>query len=119
MTTSPALMFATLLLAGPALAIVAQCAAALLSDLRTRKQWWKAMFNVARYALSIVGAWMVLIIDAPDLRLGPSRFAVHSFSAIDFMAIFAAGLVSFLVDNSLVIVAIADRATSPDHERVA
>jgi len=106
-TTSPAFMFATLLLAGPAFAIVAQCTAALLSDLRTRKQWWKAIFNVAQYALSITGSWMVLIICAPDLRLGPSRFAVHSFSAIDFMAIFAAGLVSFLLNNSLVIVAIA------------
>jgi diguanylate cyclase (GGDEF)-like protein len=107
-TTSTAFMFATLLLAGPALAIIAQCTAALLSDLRSRKQWWKAIFNVGQYALSITGSWMVLVTIAPDLRLGAaSGFATHHFAAVEFVATFAAGLVSFLLNNSLVIVAIA------------
>ncbi len=107
-TTSTAFMFATLLLAGPALAIIAQCTAALVSDVRARKQWWKAIFNIAQYALSIAGSWMVLVTIAPDLRLGvTSGFATLHFAAVDFVATFAAGLVSFLLNNSLVIVAIA------------
>src|SRR4051794_39097222 len=48
-TTSTAFMFATLLLAGPALALIAQCTASVLSDIRGRKRWWKATFNVGQY----------------------------------------------------------------------
>jgi diguanylate cyclase (GGDEF)-like protein len=107
-TTSPAFMFATLLLAGPALAIVAQCSAALLSDVFTRKPWWKATFNIAQYALSITGAWLVLMAIAPDLRDGVATgFAVRNFGAHDFLAVFAAGAASFIFNNALVIVALA------------
>ena len=107
-TTSPAFMFATLLLAGPALAIIAQCTAAALSDVRTRKQWWKAIFNITQYALSITGAWLVLVTIAPDLHVGgASAFATRNFSVADFVAVFSAGAVSFLLNNSFVVVAIA------------
>ncbi|HEY5171209.1 MAG TPA: diguanylate cyclase, partial [Acidimicrobiia bacterium] len=107
-TISTAFMFATLLLAGPAVAIIAQCVAAFLSDLRTRKPWWKAMFNIAQYALSITGAWVVLVGIAPDLRVGgASGFATHNFAAHDFIAVFAAGAVSFVLNDSFVIVALA------------
>jgi diguanylate cyclase (GGDEF)-like protein len=107
-TTSPAFMFATLLLAGPALAIIAQSTAAALSDVRTRKQWWKAIFNITQYALSITGAWLVLVAIAPGLHSGgASAFATRDFSVADFVAVFSAGAVSFLLNNSFVVVAIA------------
>ena len=106
-TTSTAFMFATLLLAGPALAVLAQCSASLLSDLRTRKPWWKATFNIAQYALSIAGSWVVLVAIAPDLRFGTASGFANRFSTHDFVATLAAGIVSFLLNNFFVIVALA------------
>jgi len=107
-TTSTSFMFATLLLAGPALAIVAQCTAALLSDLRARKPWWRATFNLAQYALAIAGAWIVIVVIAPDLQdVGVSGFAIHHFGVRDFIAVLLAGIVSFALNNTLVIVALA------------
>jgi diguanylate cyclase (GGDEF)-like protein len=102
-TTSTAFMFATLLLAGPAPAIIAQVTASLLSDLRARKVWWKAVFNAAQYALSIVGAWIVIVVIAPDLHFSGGV----AFTPRDFIATFAAGLVSFLLNNTLVVVAVS------------
>jgi diguanylate cyclase (GGDEF)-like protein len=106
-TTSTAFMFATLLLAGPALAVVAQCTASVLSDLRARKPWWKATFNVAQYALSIAGAWAAIVAIAPDLRFGTAAGFASRFATHDFVATLVAGLVSFLLNNFFVIVALA------------
>ena len=52
----PRIRIRDMFLAGPALAIIAQSAAALASDVRSGKPWWKAIFNVAQYALSVAGA---------------------------------------------------------------
>ncbi len=106
-TTSTAFMFATLLLAGPALALIAQCTASVLSDIRGRKQWWKATFNVGQYALSIAGAWIAIVAIAPDLRFGNAAGFADRFSTHDFVATLAAGVVSFLLNNFFVIVALA------------
>ena len=106
-TTSTAFMFATLLLAGPALAVIAQCTASVLSDLRARKPWWKATFNVAQYALSIAGAWIAIVAIAPDLRFGTAAGFANRFATHDFVATLAAGVVSFLLNNFFVIVALA------------
>ena len=102
-TTSPAFMFATLLLSGPALAILAQAVASVLSDLRTGKVWWKAIFNVAQYALSIAGASAILVAIAPDLRFGgASTFGPHTF-----VATLAAGVASFFLNSLFVVVAVS------------
>jgi diguanylate cyclase (GGDEF)-like protein len=106
-TTSTAFMFATLLLAGPALAVIAQCAASVLSDVRGHKQWWKATFNIGQYALSIAGAWIAIAAIAPDLRFGSAEGFANRFSTHDFVATLAAGVVSFLLNNFFVIVALA------------
>ena len=102
-TTSTAFMFATLLLSGPALAIIAQVSASLLSDARSHKPWWKASFNLAQYALSIAGAALVATTIDPSLHFG-------ELSALDsrhFFAIFAAGVAGFILNNLFVIIAIA------------
>ena len=102
-TTSTAFMFATLLLAGPALAIIAQCVASLLSDFRARKAWWKATFNIAQYALSIAGAWSVAVAISPGLHFnGVSGFATH-----DFVATLAAGVTSFVLNNTFIVAALS------------
>ena len=49
-TTSTTFVFAILLMFGPVATILTQCGASLASDLRMRKTWWKAAFNVAQYA---------------------------------------------------------------------
>src|SRR6476646_10128988 len=85
-TTSTAFMFATLLLAGPALALIAQCTASVLSDVRARKPWWKATFNIGQYALSIAGAWIAIVAIAPDLRFGTAAGFANHFSTHDFIA---------------------------------
>src|SRR5437588_485720 len=58
---------------------------------------------VATYALSIVGAWIVIVIIAPDLHFNGGV----AFTPRDFIATFAAGLVSFVLNNTLVVVAVS------------
>src|SRR5262249_16786965 len=83
------------------------CTAALVSDLRARKAWWRATFNLAQYALAIAGGWLMIVLIAPDLHgVGASGYALHEFGANDFIAVFLAGVVSFLLNNTFVIVAV-------------
>ncbi len=102
-TTSPAFMFALLLLSGPALAIIAQTVAALLSDIHSRKAWWKASFNIGQYALAIAGSAVVATTIDPSIRFGSPSLLSNSH----FLAIFAAGVTSFVLNNLFVIAAIA------------
>jgi len=102
-TTSPAFVFALLLLSGPALAVIAQAFASLASDVKNRKVWWKATFNVAQYALSIAGASALIGAISPNFGFdGASGLAAH-----DFVATFAAGMALFLLNNVFVVVALA------------
>jgi diguanylate cyclase (GGDEF)-like protein len=101
-TTSPAFVFALLLLSGPALAIIAQAFASLASDVKNRKVWWKATFNVAQYALAIAGAAALIGTISPNFGFDGSRLAAH-----DFIATFAAGIALFLLNNVFVVVALA------------
>src|SRR4051812_21587218 len=81
-TTSTAFMLAVLVLAGPALAIISQVLASVLSDIRARKEWWKALFNGAQYAVAIAAA------AALGRVVAPSHGAVNlpSFDARDMAA---------------------------------
>ena len=103
-TTSPAFMFALLLLSGPALAIIAQTIAALLSDIHSRKAWWKASFNIGQYALAIAGAGRLS--QPPSIRASVSvrrrcfRTRTSSRSRRGVVT-------SFVLNNTFVIAAIA------------
>ncbi|MGH8962434.1 MAG: putative bifunctional diguanylate cyclase/phosphodiesterase [Jatrophihabitantaceae bacterium] len=59
---STAFVCAMLFLWGPWPAIVMVSVAALTSDLRARKQWWKPLFNVGQYSLSVGAGYLVMLI---------------------------------------------------------
>lgn len=57
-------------------AIVMVSTAALASDLRARKDWWKVLFNPGQYALSVGAAWVVMYLSGvrPSLSHPLSSF---------------------------------------------
>ena len=60
-TPSTAFTFAILFTWGLVPAVVFHCAASLMSDLIERKIWWKTVFNVGQYTVSLATAWLVLL----------------------------------------------------------
>ena len=101
-TVSTTFTFALLLILGPLSAILAQGLASLTDDIRHRKPLWKTTFNAGQYCLSLQGAHLVLTAFAPT---GPTGGLV-SFDVQYLPAIFLAGTVFFLLNSSLIGLAI-------------
>ena len=99
-TTSEAFAFALLLLSGLPAAAVSLALASVLGDARGRKPWWKSVFNVGQYALSLSAAAVVL--DLLGYRRGGA-----AFSPQDLPATMAAAAVFFLVNLAFTVVALA------------
>jgi len=97
-TPSTAFTFAILFTWGPIPAVVFHCAASLLSDLIERKIWWKTVFNVGQYTVSIGSAWLVLLAFGWQASLAD----MHTISRGDLVAMIAAWVVYFVVNNGLV-----------------
>jgi diguanylate cyclase (GGDEF)-like protein len=100
--TSTTFTFAILLSSGLAAAIVVRALVSAIPALLGRKQWWKAMFNVAQYTFSLAAAGTVLHILSNVPRPGPAHFLTA-----DMPAILAAAVVYFLVNNALAGTALA------------
>ena len=76
-TSSDAFTFALLIMSGTAVVIVVQSAASLIADLIARRiTWWKALFNVANYALALACAGAVLETYGRTTKTGAYTFAV-------------------------------------------
>ena len=58
---STAFVCALLFMWGPYPAIITVCLAAIASDLRARKDWWKLTFNVGQYSLSVFAGHLVMV----------------------------------------------------------
>ena len=101
-TISTTFSFALLLILGPLWAAVAQAAASLTDDLRHRKPPWKSLFNAAQYSLSLHAAGLALRTFATT---GPNG-GLLEFHVSDLPAIAFAGGVFFLVNSTLIGVAI-------------
>ena len=106
--TSATFTFAILLTAGVVPALVVRTLAGLLPTVLRRKPWWKSVFNVSQYALSLSAAAFVLhvLVDVP-------RSTSAAFLPGDLPAIFAAGAVYFVLNNALTGIALALAQETP------
>jgi diguanylate cyclase (GGDEF)-like protein len=101
-TISTTFSFALLLILGPLAATIAQGTASLTDDLRHKKPFWKAAFNAAQYSLSLHAAGFVLRALASTGASG----GLVSFEVRDLPVIGLAGLVFFLVNSTLIGIAV-------------
>ncbi|MFP5326499.1 MAG: putative bifunctional diguanylate cyclase/phosphodiesterase, partial [Acidimicrobiia bacterium] len=97
-TASDAFTFALLIMSGTAVVIVVQSLASLVSDLIARRiALWKALFNVANYALALACAGAVLETYGRTAKTGAYTFAIE-----DLPGIFLAAATFFIVNHVLV-----------------
>jgi diguanylate cyclase (GGDEF)-like protein len=102
-TTSTAFAFAALLFFGLPVAAVLHALAAVIQGTLERKVWWRTAFNVGQYTLSLLAAWYVLTLGG--ISASPTHPDVPS--GRDLVAVLAAALVYYAVNNGLVWGAIA------------
>jgi diguanylate cyclase (GGDEF)-like protein len=99
-TISTTFAFALLVTAGLPVALLVQGLASALQDVLARKPWWRVVFNVAQYTLSLAAAAAVMELASvaePQLPFNPANLP----------AIAAAGAAFFVVNTSVVGAAIA------------
>jgi diguanylate cyclase (GGDEF)-like protein len=103
-TLSTSFTFALLLLAGGlGPAFIAQGVSSAMQDAVARKPWWRIVFNVAQYTLSMAGALMVLRLLADRSGVGTN----HPFRSQDLPAIMLGAGTFFLINTGIVGTAIA------------
>ncbi len=101
-TTSTSFAFAVLLMFGLAPTLLAQSIASIASDVRQRKTWWRALFNVSQYALAWTACWAVLRVS------GVTRFdTAESFTSDGAVGLVAAAVVFMVVNYVFVAIAVA------------
>lgn len=108
-STSTTWAFASLLLAGGAIAATAQVVASVLEDVVDRKPWWKTTFNAAQYAIAIGAAAAVIELTGVELR-GTDDIDVATIAGV-----LVAGLAFYVTNNVLVGGAIALAQGLPVH----
>jgi diguanylate cyclase (GGDEF)-like protein len=102
-TTSGTFAFATMLVAGPACAIVALVGASFVADAPRRKALHKLLFNACQYAITMTASAVALALLTDVPRMGEG---VH-FVPTDLPGILVAAAVFFFVNSSLVATVIA------------
>ena len=103
LTLSTSFTLALLLAGGLAPALLAQGLASALQDIISRKPWWRVLFNVAQYALSMSAALLVVRLLSADSGVGTS----HPFNSSDLPAVLTAAATFFFVNTGVVGMAIA------------
>ena len=89
---------ALLMLAGCAVAAVVQAAASLVGGAARRSTWWRALFNVAQYTLSLAAASLTLRL----FGVMPTASQNWHPTTGDIPAVLAAGMAYFVVNLYLV-----------------
>jgi diguanylate cyclase (GGDEF)-like protein len=107
-STSTAFVFALLLHWGLGPSLLMISIATILADVVRRKAPWRTAFNVAQFAVSYACAWQALSM----LGLHPTPHSPVTVTAGQLPAILVAGVVYFVVNNSLVSQALALRNRS-------
>src|SRR4051794_32887532 len=102
-TTSGTFAFATMLVAGPACAIVAQVGASFLADAPRRKAPVKLLFNACQYAITLSASTLALSVLTDVPRVGGDTHFIPE----DLPGILVAAAIFFLVNSSLVATVIA------------
>lgn len=87
--------FALLITHGLIGALTAVTIASLIDDLVRRKTWWKALFNVAQFAIAVSAAGFVLT-TLTEIPNGPNHFTLT-----DLPGMAAAAAIFFAVNNVL------------------
>ena len=110
-TISTAFAFALLLLSGGAAAAVSLALASVISDVYMRRSWYKALYNVGQYILSLSAAALTVL----ALTGEPALLADGLVHGDDVVPLVAASLAFFLVNNSLVgtVIALAQHRAVP------
>jgi diguanylate cyclase (GGDEF)-like protein len=101
LTVSTTFAFALLLVAGLGPAIAAQAVASVVEDTVSHKPLWRIVFNVGQYTIALGAAGLVLAVTGID---GPGS---APFAAVDLPEIGVAAAAFFVVNASLVGVAVA------------
>jgi diguanylate cyclase (GGDEF)-like protein len=101
LTVSATFAFALLLVAGLWPAVAAQSVASVLEDAVSRKPLWRIAFNIGQYTISLGAASLVLTVAGVN---GPGS---APFSSADLPEIAIAAAAFFIVNASLVGVAVA------------
>jgi diguanylate cyclase (GGDEF)-like protein len=114
-TTSSAFSFALLVTVGLAPAAIAQAVASTLADVRLRKSPLTMIFNAGQYTLAL-GAGALVLFSLTDL---PRVATGDPLTAGELVALAAAGLVFFAINNALAgaAYALADRSPIVEHLR--
>ncbi len=99
-TVSTTFVFALLVTVGLPVALLVQGVASALQDVLARKAWWRVVFNVGQYTLSLAAAAAVM----QRASLGGPQVP---FNPVNLPAIAAAGATFFLVNTGVVGAAIA------------
>jgi diguanylate cyclase (GGDEF)-like protein len=102
LTVSTTFAFALLLVAGVGPAIAAQSIASVVQDVASRKPLWRVAFNVGQYVFSLGAASLVLTITGVGGVAGEAPF-----TAADLPEIAIAAAVFYVVNASLVGIAVA------------
>lgn len=104
LSTSPAFVFAVLLLWGPLPAIVTTAIASVARDRAQRKPWHRVAFNLGQFTLAFAAAALVL----RGFGFSPTMAdPVISLTGSDVPAIIAAAATFFIVNDVAVCIAIA------------
>ena len=101
-TLSTTCVFALLLLGQVELAILAQVIGSAAGDLARSKPWWKTLFNLAQYSISVAAAGAVLGVVGQYRPDSPNAFAPTAL-----LLMFLSGVTLYLVNNALIAIAIA------------
>jgi diguanylate cyclase (GGDEF)-like protein len=99
-TISTTFAFALLVTVSLPVALVVQCVASALQDALARKVWWRVVFNLGQYTLSLAAA-------AAVMRLAAVGEPQVPFNPVNLPAIAAAGTTFFLINTGVVGAAIA------------
>ncbi len=100
-TLSASFAMALLLVGGLVPAMLAQGVASVIQDISAKKPWWRIRFNLGQYALSMAAAEIVM------RSLAPQRLGSHPFSSAHVPAMMFAAGAFFVVNTSIVGIAVA------------
>jgi diguanylate cyclase (GGDEF)-like protein len=102
-TLSTSFAMALLLAGGLGSAVVAQCVATVIPDIRAGKPLWRVRFNIGQYTLSLVAAYVTLYLLSDTSQIGTT----HPFRGDQLPAVLLCAATFFVVNTGLVGFAVA------------
>lgn len=107
-TLSTTFVFALVLLGEYEVAVIAQVVASTVTDALNHKPWWKTGFNATQYVISVAAAALVF-----EAMTSESYSRIAAITPQSLLAVLAAGMTLYVVNNLLIGVAIATSAKIP------